>query len=157
MSPYVDQLRRRFRPTSCGATSSQQASQRTSTSTGRRSLRLRRRSTRPAIRPPPHGSASSSVIVKPRASCRGSMPRNLSSSGTSVTSAMPGSHRAEELVHDPQVALRLLPEGHVRAVLEDDEAGARNPLLDLLAAGRRELVVPADGDERGHADLPQAV
>ncbi len=57
--------------------------------TGRGSRRWLSRSTRPAMRPPPCGCASSRVMAKPRAGSGGSIPRKTRASGTAVTSDTP--------------------------------------------------------------------
>src|SRR5262245_48837159 len=92
---------------------------------------------------------------KPCAGSGRAIPRNLSSSGTSVTTAT--SVPPEEVVDHGEVPLRFFPERHMGTIFEDDELRTRDALVDLFAAGGRQLVVQTDGDQRGNPDLVEAV
>src|SRR5712691_11351508 len=64
-------------------------------------------------------------------------------------------HARQEVVEHLEVALRLLDELHVRAVLEHDPLRGGDAPVDDLSLSRRALVMAPGRDERRQADLAE--
>src|SRR5262249_30227713 len=95
------------------------------------------------------------IVLARRAARPRGRGRAVALAGTFETRLRAGLDPLQELPDHPQVALRLLEVGHVRAVLEKDPFGARDPAMERLDQRRGAFVVAPRGDQRRDADLPQ--